>query len=107
MDQACKHTCIFFLKREREREREEREREERERERESERGEREGENFFFNIYFFFLFSADTTSLVVCGAEDRTRAARMPGERATTEPHPQPLGNPFHESVSRQSLLRAT
>ncbi|KAM4797649.1 LOW QUALITY PROTEIN: DNA polymerase alpha catalytic subunit-like [Urocitellus parryii] len=28
------------------------------------------------------FSADTTSLLVCGAEDRTRAARMPDERAT-------------------------
>ncbi|VTJ85048.1 Hypothetical predicted protein [Marmota monax] len=28
------------------------------------------------------FSSDTTSLFVCGAEDRTRAARMPGERAT-------------------------
>ncbi|KAG3258815.1 hypothetical protein H1C71_028509, partial [Ictidomys tridecemlineatus] len=25
---------------------------------------------------------DTTSLFVCGAEDRTRAARMPGKRAT-------------------------
>ncbi|XP_071457050.1 golgin subfamily A member 1 isoform X4 [Marmota flaviventris] len=30
----------------------------------------------------YKFSADTTSLFVCGAEDRTRAARMPGERAT-------------------------
>ncbi|KAM4837647.1 leucine-rich repeat-containing protein 20 isoform X3 [Urocitellus parryii] len=28
------------------------------------------------------FSVDTTSLLVCGAEDRTRAACMPGERAT-------------------------
>ncbi|XP_071459175.1 zinc finger SWIM domain-containing protein 7 isoform X2 [Marmota flaviventris] len=30
-----------------------------------------------------LLSTDTTSLLVCGAEDRTRAARMPDERATT------------------------
>ncbi|KAM4798249.1 LOW QUALITY PROTEIN: DNA polymerase alpha catalytic subunit-like [Urocitellus parryii] len=28
------------------------------------------------------FSADTTSLLVCGAEDRTRAARMPDKRTT-------------------------
>ncbi|KAM4868918.1 protein N-lysine methyltransferase METTL21A isoform X3 [Urocitellus parryii] len=28
------------------------------------------------------FSADTTSLFVCGAEDRTRAARMPGAHVT-------------------------
>ncbi|XP_077897451.1 uncharacterized protein LOC120890441 [Ictidomys tridecemlineatus] len=28
------------------------------------------------------FSVDTTSLLVCGAEDRTRATRMPVERAT-------------------------
>ncbi len=42
--------------------------------------------FFFFKYLFIYFSsqrANTTSLFVCGAEVRTRAARMPGERATT------------------------
>ncbi|XP_077882428.1 intraflagellar transport protein 25 homolog isoform X4 [Ictidomys tridecemlineatus] len=29
-----------------------------------------------------LFSAETTSLFICGTEDRTPAARMPGEHAT-------------------------
>ncbi len=40
-------------------------------------GERERKNF--NIYFLVIGGHN---IFVCGAEDRTRAARMPGERAT-------------------------
>ncbi|XP_058436966.1 armadillo repeat-containing protein 7 isoform X3 [Marmota monax] len=34
------------------------------------------------VEFAIVFSVDTSSLFVCGAEDGTWAARMPGERAT-------------------------
>ncbi len=39
-------------------------------------------NIYLFIYLFILLSAGTTSLFVCGAEDRTQAARMPGKHAT-------------------------
>ncbi|XP_077890650.1 nuclear RNA export factor 2 isoform X11 [Ictidomys tridecemlineatus] len=47
---------------------------------------------FIMLQFFGrhnIFSADTTSLFERGAEDRTRAAHMPGEPLPLEPHPQP------------------
>ncbi|XP_077903788.1 uncharacterized protein LOC144377287 isoform X2 [Ictidomys tridecemlineatus] len=49
------------------------------------------------------FSVDTTSLLVCGAEDRTQAARMPDSWDPNRPPEAELNPITQESIASSSL----